>query len=253
MFKKFTLITKIFGLIILLISCLLPAMAFSSVTMIGNRIIYPSDNTSVNVEFRNKDIIPYAVQTWLDDGDTESTPATGKAPFIASPALFRISANSGQVLRIAFNGARHLPQDRESIFYFNFLQIPPINAGDEGDQKKNKMLIMLKNRVKVFYRPTAIASGSKSLFENISVTPFKANGGTTINIENNSPFYASLINVKIKQENQVYKQKADMIAPFSKGSVVFKKLQDLKNATVIVDYLNDQGARMSHEYEINHE
>ena len=113
-------------------------MAFSSVTMIGNRIIYPSDSASVDVEFRNKDIIPYAVQTWLDDGDDESTPATGKAPFIVSPALFRISGNGGQVLRIAFNGARNLPQDRESIFYFNFMQIPPINAGDESAQKKIK-------------------------------------------------------------------------------------------------------------------
>ena len=49
-----------------------------------------------------------------------------------------------------------------------------------------------------------------------------------------------------------YKQKAEMIAPFSKGSVLFKKNQDIKGATVIVDYLNDQGARISHEYEISH-
>jgi len=252
MFNNYSLITKMSGMFILLMSCLFSQMAFSSVTMIGNRIIYPSDSASVDVEFRNKDIIPYAVQTWLDDGDDESTPATGKAPFIASPALFRISGNGGQVLRIAFNGARNLPQDRESIFYFNFLQIPPINAGDESIQKKNKMLIMLKNRVKVFYRPSSISLDSKLLFEKINVTSSKGSNGTSINIENNSPFYASLIDVQVKQGGQLFKQKADMIAPFSKGSIVFKKIQDLKSATVIVDYLNDQGARMSHEYEINH-
>ncbi|WP_162997813.1 fimbria/pilus periplasmic chaperone [Rahnella sp. Larv3_ips] len=221
--------------------------------MIGNRIIYPSDNASVNVEFRNKDIIPYAVQTWLDDGDTESTPTTGKAPFIASPPLFRIAANGGQVLRIAFNGNRNLPQDRESVFYFNFLQIPPVNAGEAGAQQKNKMLIMLKNRVKVFYRPVAIASGSKTYFDKINVTPQSKNGGTVINIENDSPFYASVIDIRIKRGKQIYKQKAEMIAPFAEGSVLFKNIQDVKGATVIVDYLNDQGAIISHEYEISHQ
>ena len=84
------------------------------------------------------------------------------------------------------------------------------------------------------------------------MTSSKGSNGTSINIENNSPFYASLIDVQVKQGGQLFKQKADMIAPFSKGSIVFKKIQDLKSATVIVDYLNDQGARMSHEYEINH-
>ena len=252
MFNNRNLIKKTTGLFLLLILSLFSVMASASVTMIGNRIIYPSDNASVDVEFRNKDIIPYAVQTWLDDGDTESTPATAKAPFNASPALFRIAANGGQVLRIAFNGSRNLPQDRESVFYFNFLQIPPVNAGEESAQQKNKMLIMLKNRVKVFYRPVAIASGSKKFFDKINVTSQLKNGGTVINIENNSPFYASVIDVRIKHGKQVYKQKTEMIAPFSKGSVLFKKIQDIKGATVIVDYLNDQGARMSHEYEISY-
>lgn len=252
MFNNCTLIKKITGLFLLLILSLFSVMVSASVTMIGNRIIYPSDNASVNVEFRNKDIIPYAVQTWLDDGDTESTPATGNAPFIASPPLFRIAANGGQVLRIAFNGSRNLPQDRESVFYFNFLQIPPVNAGEAGNQQKNKMLIMLKNRVKVFYRPVAIASESKTFFDKINVTSQSKNGGAVINIENNSPFYASVTDVRVKHGKQVYKQKAQMIAPFSKDSVLFKKIQDIKGATVIVDYLNDQGARMSHEYEISH-
>jgi len=58
--------------------------------MIGNRIIYPSGGSSVDLEFRNKDAVPYAVQVWLDDGDVNSTPQTGYAPFIASPSLFRI-------------------------------------------------------------------------------------------------------------------------------------------------------------------
>ncbi len=47
----------------------------------------------------------------------------------------------GQILRVFFTQDKPLPQDRESIFYFNFLQVPPANIG--GD-KGSKIVVMLK-------------------------------------------------------------------------------------------------------------
>lgn len=235
----------------LAVSLFLPAFAFSSVTMMGSRIIYPSDAPSMNVEFSNKDLFPYVVQTWLDDGDNESTPVTGKAPFIASPAIFKIASNNGQVLRISYTGQKNLPQDRESLFYFNFLQIPPVNAAGEDSQQKNKMLVMLKNRIKVFYRPVDIAQKIGQLAEHISVTSSVKAAGTTLQIKNNSPFYLSIASVKIKNKNKIYSQPADMLAPFSQGNVEFKKMQIMKNDTAVIEYVNDQGAIVSYEYGIN--
>ncbi|RJT16365.1 fimbria/pilus periplasmic chaperone [Rahnella inusitata] len=229
----------------------LPAVAFSSVTMMGNRIIYPADSSSVNVEFTNKDIFPYAVQTWIAEADANSTPVTAKAPFIASPALFKIAPDSGQVLRITFTGGKNLPQDRESIFYFNFLQIPPINAGGAESQNKNKMLVMLKNRVKLFYRPVSIANRINHLGEDIKITSSMYSGGTKLLMKNGSPFYVSIASVKIKQEDHVYSQPADMLVPFSQGHVDFKNLKLKQNAIAVIEYINDQGARVNHEYQIN--
>ncbi|RJT51761.1 fimbrial chaperone protein StbB [Rahnella variigena] len=245
-----TISNKIFNAMLLL-SFGFSATSYASVIMTGNRIVYPSDNQSVNVEFSNKDIIPYAVQTWLDDGDVNSTALTAKAPFIASPSLFKIASNSGQVLRISFTGSKKLPQDRESVFYFNFLQIPPFNAGGEETRNKNKMLVMLKNRVKVFYRPAAIASRIGNLPDQIKLISTAQSGGTSLQLKNDSPFFVSIASIKIKQGAKLYTQSADMLPPFSQQSVTFKKLQLQKNDTAVIDYINDQGARVSHEYEIN--
>jgi len=80
----------------------------------------------------------------LDDGDVNSTPQTGYAPFIASPSLFRILSGSGQVMRLAFNQSKNLPTDRESLFCFNFLKIPPANAQNKDGDKSYKMLMYKK-------------------------------------------------------------------------------------------------------------
>lgn len=54
---------------------------------------------------------------------------------------------------IAATGNQKLPQDRESVYWFNILQIPPSNL--EGTENKNRMLIMLRTR-ETFLSPGSI-------------------------------------------------------------------------------------------------
>ncbi|MDI8106872.1 fimbria/pilus periplasmic chaperone, partial [Salmonella enterica subsp. enterica serovar Anatum] len=42
-----------------------------------------------------------------------------------------------------YNNTKKLPQDRESVFWFNVLQVPPTNIGSDSGQ--NKMLVMLRS------------------------------------------------------------------------------------------------------------
>ncbi|ECK7329236.1 fimbria/pilus periplasmic chaperone, partial [Salmonella enterica subsp. enterica] len=101
-----------------------------SVTILGSRIIYPSTASSVDVQLKNNDAIPYIVQTWFDDGDMNTSPENSSAmPFIATPPVFRIQPKAGQVVRVIYNNTKKLPQDRESVFWFNVLQVPPTNIG----------------------------------------------------------------------------------------------------------------------------
>jgi len=125
-----------------------PSASWASVTMIGNRIIYPSDAKSVDVQMKNNDDFPYVVQTWFDDGDINSQPQKkSDVPMISTPPVFRIQGKSGQIVRIVFNKFKQLPTDRETLYWFNSLQIPPSNIS--ANSKKNEMLVMLRNRVKV--------------------------------------------------------------------------------------------------------
>lgn len=218
--------------------------ASASVVMTGSRVIYPSDAKSVDVQLRNNDEFPYVIQAWFDSGDKNSTPTTGKAPFVATPPTFRIAAKDGQVLRIFFTGEKVLPQDRESIFYFNFLQVPPSNiSGDKG----NQMVIMLRNRLKVFYRPSGLKANNKKIFDYLSFSNVTANN---IRITNASPFYISLSKVAVKGVNA--QDKTPMIAPFAAVDVALNsgKLTDKNTQGIEIGLVNDYGATVTHEYPI---
>lgn len=100
------------------------SFANASVVMGGSRIIYSAGEKEHTVQLTNNDNFPNAVQVWLDSGDAKSTPDTGKAPFLVTPPFFRMEANAGQTLRLKYTGSG-LPTNKESIFYLNFLQVPP--------------------------------------------------------------------------------------------------------------------------------
>lgn len=230
---------------VLLFSLLVCQSVYGSVVMTGSRVIYPSEAKSVDVQLRNNDDFPYIIQAWFDSGDNKSTPATGKAPFVVAPPAFRIAQKEGQVLRIFFTGEKGLPQDRESIFYFNFLQVPPGNvAGDKG----NQMVVMLKNRMKLFYRPASLKSNPKKIFDYLTFSNISSSG---IRITNNSPYYVSLSKVAVR--GAVAKKEPPMLAPFTTTEVALKEGKAKRSAQGIeIGLINDYGAVVTHEYPIQH-
>lgn len=68
-------------------------------------------------------------------------------PFISTPPVFRIQPQAGQVVRVVYSQRKALPPDRESVFWFNALQVPPANI---GGRQQNKVLVMLRTRIKLF-------------------------------------------------------------------------------------------------------
>ena len=98
----------------------------ASIVMTGNRIIYPADSREISVQLTNRGDVPGVVQVWLDDGDAQSVPQTAAAPFVTTPPVFRMAAHAGQTVRLRYIG-KPVVQDRESLWWFNFIQIPPIN------------------------------------------------------------------------------------------------------------------------------
>lgn len=51
------------------------------------------------------------------------------------------------MVRVVYSQRKALPPDRESVFWFNALQVPPANI---GGRQQNKVLVMLRTRIKLF-------------------------------------------------------------------------------------------------------
>lgn len=232
--------------------CLATA-AQASVTMLGSRVIYNAEASSIDVQLKNNDTYPYVVQTWFDEGNVDANPQDSHSvPFLATPPVFRIQPKSGQIVRIVFNQAKPLPQDRESVYWFNFLQVPPSNVA--GSQKQNKMLIMLRTRVKLFYRPAGLSSPG-DITKKLQVKAVSdARKGTGIEVSNPTPWFASLANLSAEAGASRSTAKADMVAPFSSKTFWLTGKTSPKQGPGIVRIavINDHGARISEQYHVTY-
>jgi chaperone protein EcpD len=101
--------------------------AFASVVLAGTRVIYPEKEREVTLKLTNEGTSPALVQAWVDDGNANATPDEAKSPFTLVPPLFRLDPKKGQTLRIIYL-REPLPSDRESLFWLNVLEVPPLGA-----------------------------------------------------------------------------------------------------------------------------
>ncbi|WP_158782354.1 fimbria/pilus periplasmic chaperone [Pantoea sp. BAV 3049] len=240
----------IYARLILLVSGLFIPAVNASVTLTGSRIIYPGSASSVDVQLKNNDNFPYVIQTWFDNGDINTKPdAVSNVPFIAAPPVFRVQPQNGQIIRVAQNKNKILPQDRESVFWFNVLQIPPANI--DAGRKNNKILITLRTRIKLFYRPASLGAPD-NLSHELKVRVVRtANSLMAVEIINPRPWHASLSTLQVTAGGVTQMLDAEMIAPFSSKSFALPAGKTFRGKSqVVVTLVNDQGARISERYDV---
>lgn len=225
--------------------------ASASVTMTGTRIIYNGAAKSVDVHLKNKDAFPYVITTWFDSGSMDDGPEkSASVPFIATPPVSRIQSGSGQIIRLVFTRAKMLPQDRESLFYFNFMQVPPSNIGSaqNGAAKQNSILVTLRNRVKLFYRPQGLVGDPRKMLENLKVVRTSPGDKAGISIVNNQPYHITIADLRLNGNVESAVRKTDMIPPFSSETFFFPQARASGMKSVRITLVNDQGVRISEDY-----
>ncbi len=219
---------------LLILFCLLFSVnsAFANVVVNGTRVIYPASNKETIVQLINNGNDPALVQSWIDDGDINSTPETANVPFLLSPPVVKVSGNAGQQLRIKKLPVS-LPTDRESVFYLNVLDIPPT---PEHLQGQNTMQLAIKTRIKLFYRPSTLQG---SVDDALSAVETKVeNQGFRIN--NTSPFHITIANIS-DEKGQKLLSESLMVAPFSNTFAPTKvPVKQGKNYSLL--YVDDLGA-----------
>ncbi|WP_336853700.1 fimbria/pilus periplasmic chaperone [Pseudescherichia vulneris] len=201
--------------------------AWSGVYIYGTRVIYPAAQKEVTVQLMNKGDRSALVQAWIDDGDTQTPPEKLQVPFLLTPPVVKVNGNTGQQLKIKFLKA-NLPQDRESLYYLNVLDIPPNTDNDAGT---NKLKFALQNRIKLIYRPTSVAGVNKEIFSKIHITRAK-NG---LNIENGSANWLTITEIKstVKANKETL-----MMAPHANVNLPGAPVANQYAVTLIDDYGN---------------
>jgi P pilus assembly chaperone PapD len=228
---------KIIACSLLLLSGV-PLWTQASVVMTGTRIIYPEGTREKVLQLSNKDDHPNLIQLWMDDGKNQSLPLKSDIPFTLTPQIFRMDAQSGQVVRLSYI-THDLPKDRESVFYLNFLQIPALKA---DKQTENKLVLIVNNRLKVFYRPAALKENVDTLGEKLQVTLDSATGDK-IKIHNPTGYYISLRDAKLTRNGKTISFATN--AMFSPNSLTDLTLPDgvqaQKGELLTLHMVNDYG------------
>lgn len=202
--------------------------ATASVVLSGTRIIYPGENISYSAHLSNNSDENYLIQTEVTDAKENKS-----NDFIITPQYFKIAPHAGQVLRIRYAG-RKLPDNRETLFYFTFTQIPSIKKKSGGNAE---MIFAVSNKVKLIYRPGQLEDGNLKGH----ITLKKPDGKWVV--FNNSPYIASIKKVAVTCESSssVILENAT-IEPFSSLNVEKKPGHPCgKNADFSYVYLNDYG------------
>lgn len=205
--------------------------SWANIVINGTRIIYPEKNKEVIVQLINTGDAPSLVQSWIDDGDINSTPETAKVPFLLSPPVIKVNEHNGQQLRIKKLPAT-LPADRESVFFLNVLDIPP---RPENLQNQNTVQLAIKSRIKLFYRPTSLTG---TLDDAVGKMTLVANGHE-FRISNNSPFFITVANIS-RGKNKLLEE-SPMVSPFGQLTVATKN-EVKRGQSVQLMYVDDLGA-----------
>ncbi|QEM80328.1 fimbria/pilus periplasmic chaperone [Halomonas binhaiensis] len=228
---------------------LLPAMAQAAIQVQGTRFIYPAGEREITVNLNNTGNQPSLVQTWLDSGNPDSQPGAESLPFAILPPVTRVEARQGQALRIAYVGAG-LPQDRESVFWLNVLDIPPEASNQKG---QNILQFAFRSRFKLFFRPDGLQGRPEDAAKAVSWSLVPASGGYALKATNSSAYYVNFSRVELNTGGQRYIADAaqGMVAPGASQNFVLKGMTTAAaRGSVEAQWINDFGASQSQDYSL---
>jgi len=207
-----------------LISCALlagvvPAHAGFSIT--GTRVIYHEAEGEATVHLQHvKGDKPVLLQTWLDDGSPDAKPGAQDLPFMLTPAVSRVNPGHAQTIRI-LRIRDELPPDRESLLFFNALEVPP-GVDEDAGAGENRLQLAMAARMKFFYRPRGLAPAPAVAPNLLRFTlQTTSDGGVQLQLHNPTPYHMTVLRLALHAADATLLAQyqisdlAPMVAPFS--------------------------------------
>ncbi len=205
--------------------------ANAAIALDRTRVVFDGSVQSVSLSVSNQNKqLPYTAQGWLEDeqGNKIQSPLTVRRRCSAS------SRASRAVKIRALPAAKMLPQDRETLYYFNLREIPP------KSNKPNSLQIALQTRIKLFYRPAAIAPERNAAPWQEQLTLTKQ--GDKYIVNNPTPYYVTIVDAAGgKGVASPHNFEPFMVPP--KGQIPLTVSASSVGGSPVLTYINDYGGR----------
>ena len=138
------------------------------------------------------------------------------------------------------------PQDRESLFWLNVLDIPPRAAANPD--LPNQLELAFKHRMKVFFRPAALPGSAADAPAQLTWKLLSKDGKlVAIQASNPTAYHVSLTQVIATVAGHPVIVKADMVDPFASRSFDLPDPVAAPSGAVAVEYwfVNDYGGNVN--------
>lgn len=231
-------LTKIFSVALLLCFC---SSAFSATYINFTRLILNENEREVSFKIENEGDNAVLMQLWTDRGNIMDKPEKIKMPFMVLPPMFRLNGHDSRVVRLQFiDNQNTLPDDKESLFWLNALEIPQKANSKEG---KPLLQVAFRTRIKIFYRPQALAQRDvEQEIEKIQTLKVRCGNEMCIRLENKSPFHYTLSRITLQSGKEIKNLPSDgIISPFSSLDISLGKLAAVNESIKSFIWIDDYG------------
>jgi len=167
------------------------------------RVIFSSTEKAQTVTVKNTDNWAYLLQARIQKTPNDSA----NTPFIVTPPLSSLQADSRQLLRIMPLNAE-LSDKQESLFYLAITAIP---ASKTPVPEGQALSVGVRFLLKLFYRPAHL-SGPNDKTACQLIFRQKTQG---IEVANPTPYFQTLGAISLDGRSAALKPGASMVAPYS--------------------------------------
>jgi P pilus assembly chaperone PapD len=223
---------KTTAMAVALLGATVAQQAQAAIALDRTRVIFDGSQSSVSLNISNQNKqLPYLAQGWLEDEQGNKI----QSPLTVLPPVQRIEPGKPSQVKIqALPAAKQLSQDRETVYYFNLREIPP------KSDKPNTLQIALQTRIKLFYRPAAIAMQKNADPVQEQLTLSKQGDKYVVN--NPTPYYVTIVDAGNKKGAVGVKGFEPFMVP-PKGTAPLTVNAGSVGNSPVLTYINDYGGR----------
>lgn len=209
---------------------LISSQVQAAIALDRTRVVFNGEQKSLSLTVSNENKqLPYLAQGWIEDAQGKKI----QQPLTVLPPVQRIEPGTRSQVKIqSLPGVAALPQDRETLYYFNLREIPP------RSNKPNTLQLALQTRIKLFYRPKALkAEPNRAPWqEKLTLT----RTGTEYRVTNPTPYYVTLSEAR----SSVSGAALQSFVPIMVDPNASAMLQGITGTSPVLTYINDYGGRV---------